>query len=527
MKKLYESCPAIKAIHINFPENMGQQLGYTRWNDQPDDRRRTERAIYGKPDFTVFSGLEELTLDNVYEELPWWRSQIVQLLEKSPGLQKLRLSLAANTLFRYKDKEDCAEFYYNFFDKLCVEYGAVASPLRIRSLHLGNAVLPFKLGRIQLLTDLSVLEDAHIENRKLVSTKSGPMSSGVPACINPTEREWDTTDADDAGYPHFYDDYHAVAFQVFGPVNCPNLRRLTVGHYDEDLDEYLRDTADPVWTRKLALSCVSMHGCDMQPASLLLRNPALHMRMLEIDLSWHLGLSNIDSNLEFFTSSLRSCLGSSAAKLILDRLSHEDHGTLEGLAVYLRVNSALDLVCRDQSPLLAALSQLHNLTQFSIEGLSESQMPGLKFFYNANQSLVKGFSKSERLLRKQGFPWLAELCALKAPRLRYVGVCGTHWRVLREGPTMRVRLEKLEDWEIDSVELFRGCVWKPRLSTEKLYSPIREVLKYWKDFEGSEDSEDGEVELEEDELGGPDEDEDWATHLQGYGVSIASSCGGD
>jgi len=512
VRKLYESCPDIKAIHITFPENMGQQIGYTRWHEQPDDRRRTERAIYGTPDLTVFSGLEELTLDNLYEELPWWRSQIVQLLKKSPGLQKLRLSLAANTLFLYKEWEDCAEFYYNFFDKLCVEYGAVASPLRIRSLHLGNAVLPFKLGRIQRLTDLSVLEDAHIENRKLFSAKGGFWSPGVPTCINPTEREWDPTDDDDMGYPHLSEEYHAVAFEVFGPANCPNLRRLTVGCYDDDLDEYLRHTAGPLGTRRLALSCVDM-GFGKEPASLLLRDPVLHLRMLEIDLSW---FSVLTSDSEFYwkdfpgltTSHLRN-----PVKLILDRLVQGGHGTLEGLTVFLPANLVFDFVFDGPSPLLATLSQLHNLTQFSIEG----------------------FSKSKGQLRREAFPWVAEVCALRAPRLRYVKVCGMHWRILREGSARRVRLEELEDWEIDSVELFRGCIWKPQLMAGKLYTRTREVFTYWGDYGdlemfsygGERDSEEDSEDSEDDEVETPGEGEDWAAHLQGLGFSIAPGLGGD
>ena len=113
----------------------------------------------------VFSGLEELTLENLYEELPWWRAQIFQVLKNSPGLQELKLSLSTKTLARYHHNEE-REKYDTFFDKLCGEYGdAVAAPLRLRSLHLGTAVYPFDTGCLVALTDLKFLEEVHVENQ--------------------------------------------------------------------------------------------------------------------------------------------------------------------------------------------------------------------------------------------------------------------------------------------------------------------------------------------------------------------------
>ncbi|KAK4120245.1 hypothetical protein N657DRAFT_636706 [Parathielavia appendiculata] len=50
----------------------------------------------------MLSGLEELTLNNLYEKLPLWRSQDSQVLQKSPGLCKLELSLSEDTLFRVR-----------------------------------------------------------------------------------------------------------------------------------------------------------------------------------------------------------------------------------------------------------------------------------------------------------------------------------------------------------------------------------------------------------------------------------------
>ncbi|KAK3899325.1 hypothetical protein C8A05DRAFT_37061 [Staphylotrichum tortipilum] len=98
-----------------------------------------ERAIYGKPDFTVFPGLEELPL----------------------------------------------------------EYSRVASPLRLRSQHLGTSVLPFMSRRLQQLSDLAILQDVYIDNRGLFNNIVG----GEHLHFNPNASDIDE-ESDDDGDPY-------------------------------------------------------------------------------------------------------------------------------------------------------------------------------------------------------------------------------------------------------------------------------------------------------------------------------------
>jgi hypothetical protein len=76
-------------------------LGYAEdreSSDGPSAEELRAREVYGRPDLTVFCGLEELTLNNLCEELPWWRETIVKVLKNSPELKKLGLSLSAATI---------------------------------------------------------------------------------------------------------------------------------------------------------------------------------------------------------------------------------------------------------------------------------------------------------------------------------------------------------------------------------------------------------------------------------------------
>ncbi|KAJ4287064.1 hypothetical protein N0V88_007833 [Collariella sp. IMI 366227] len=170
---------------------MGRNIGYSVFA-QNEHWWEPARELYGKPDLTLFSKFEELSLENLYEELPWWRSQIVQILKKSPGLNALRLSLSSETMARYfQDDED--EKYRWFFDRLCDEYHETgAPPLRLRSLYLGGGFL----------------ENLHIEN-------SDYWEQGEVLTYN--------------------DGTTPIAWASFGPTHCPNLRSLTADNYLPDI----------------------------------------------------------------------------------------------------------------------------------------------------------------------------------------------------------------------------------------------------------------------------------------------------
>lgn len=203
----------------------GGLLGYpANPHRRPDILQLLARNIYGKPDLTVFTGLEELSLDGLYEELPWWKSQIVQVLKNSPGLRRLELSLSADTLERYDNWKERKKFT-NFFDELCEEYGETGSePLSIQSLKLGSAVFPYEASSIEKLTNLRELEELHIQNGRV--SVNGDFDPEAPAVIEL--------------YIEDEDEESGICFDIFGPAHCPNLRRLTAFEYRGDVHQRCR-----------------------------------------------------------------------------------------------------------------------------------------------------------------------------------------------------------------------------------------------------------------------------------------------
>ena len=385
---------------------MGEIVGYSELF-QPEGWRLAERALYGKPDLTVFSGLEELTLDYLYEELPWWRSQIVQVLKNSPGLRKLKMSLSVQTIARHHYEEE-REKFESFFDDLCVEYGeAAAAPLRLRSLHLGTAVYPYEIGSLKSLTDLAFLEEVHVENGDV-------WDDGIIIDMYTGDEE-----------------HRGIAFHVFGPAYCPNLRRFNVAEYQRDVHDFLATTSDPSFTRRLAVSFQRV-WTGYEAAALLRPNrnyPSLplHLRMFDIDLQRsQVRLVNEDGD-------DLSCEGIPPAKDVLADLASGDDGTLEGLAVHLAENPEAEGGFEDFGLLFDALGNLVNLSQLAVE---------------AN---IYG----ERLLKAEALVKAAHLLAAAAPCLRYIKVYETCWRIWRNRGDGTVRLEELEGREIDDVELFR------------------------------------------------------------------------
>ena len=389
---------------------MGERTGYSVFV-QHDRWRLAERALYGRPDLTVFAGLEELTLENLYEDLPWWRSQIVQMLKNSPGLRKLKLSLSTRTIARYNHEEE-RENFDNFFDKLCGDFNkAAAAPLRLRSLHLGTAMYPFEQSSVMALTDSQFLEEVHLANL-------GVWEGGSIIDMYRTDEEGS-----------------GLAFDAFGPLYCPNLRRINFADYQRDVHEFLARIEEPSFTSRLAVSCCGLWGSE--PAALLWPDPdfpslPIHLRMLDIDLQ--------RNQVRLYDEGdILKREDIPAAKEILANLVSGDDGTLEGLAVHLAENPEAEGGFENFGLLVHALGNLVNLTQLAIE---------------AN---IHG----ERLIKGDALGNAARLLAAAAPRLRYVKVYDECWRIWREGGAA-VRLEQLDGREIGDVELFRGSIWEPQ-----------------------------------------------------------------
>lgn len=387
---------------------MGDQVGYCV-EEPHDDWRIGEHFLYGEPKLEVFSGLQELTLDNLYEELPWWRSQIVEVLKKSPGLQKLKLSLATETLARYAALDDRPEFE-NFFDLLCDEYAETgAAPLRLLSLHLGTAVYPYKASSPKKLADLRFLEEVHIEN-------CGVWYEGT--MVIDMYNDWE-----DSG----------IAFDAFGPAHCPNLRRLNLAEYQRDVHHFVASIADTSFARKLAISSQSMNG-GYELAALLRPDPnypalPLHLRMINIELQ--------RKQVRLFDEDGED-LGEEdipPARQVLGDLVSGDDGTLEGLAVHLHEDMR---VLRCLNLLGNTVGKLANLTQLAV----------VESIYVEREIELGALEDAARML------------AVAAPRLRYIRVYESCWRIWRNRDDT-IRLDKLDRDEADKVELFRGLNWEP------------------------------------------------------------------
>lgn len=309
--------------YLGYPESREYSGG-------PTAEELRAREVYGRPDLTVFRGLEELTLENLGEELPWWRETIVEVLKNSPELKKLGLSLstsAIGTAARYGERET----FDGFFSDLCYDFWAAgAPPLRLRSLRCGTAIIPDGAESLQSLTDLSYLEEVHIEN------------TGVYYFM-------------DVISMYDSDEESGIAFEALGPAQCPNLRRLTVNQYRGDVHELFAASDNQAWTRQVALSVINIED-GLEPAQLLRSSEKypslpLHLRMLDVDLDDDEGVQLPPEDVP-------------TASQVLQDIVAGDDGALEGLTVYFPRDkggnswSGLLESVTDMLPRLAGLTQL-------------------------------------------------------------------------------------------------------------------------------------------------------------------------
>lgn len=389
-----------------MPREFGNHyLGYPESRESSDGPNAEElraREVYGRPDLTGFRGLEELTLDNLCEELPWWREIIVEVLKNSPELKKLGLSLstsAIGTAARYGERET----FDGFFSDLCGEFWAAgAPPLRLRSLKCGTAIIPDDAESLQSLTDLSYLEEVHIEN------------TGVYYFM-------------DVISMYDSDEESGIAFEALGPAQCPNLRRLTVHEYRGDVHELFAASDDPAWTRQVALSVVDLSEA-LEPAQLLRSSKKypslpLHLRMLDVNLDREDLYLADDEGRQVPPEDVPT------ASQVLEDVVAGDGGALEGLTVYFPRDKDGDSWSGLVESVTDMLPRLTGLTQLSLV------LPGERYNFD---------EKIENTVRR---------LAAAASGVRYINVENRGWRVWRDVDGT-VRLDELEDREISDAELF-------------------------------------------------------------------------
>jgi len=406
---LHRSCPGLKALSFDFERMEEDVLELS--NERPDDKVLRARELFTMPDLAIFSHLEKLSLLNVYGDLHQWRGQVARLLQKSPNLNSLALSLSVDAIWRFSD--DDSNQYRNWFESLCETYAeGGGSPLPIRSLHCGTAIFPPNSADLEQLLHLGHLEEVSVENEAIWVGNSGPRRIYIGG--NEFSGEFDTF------------------------VNAPNLQRLSVRTYARNVHRAFCYMDDPSGARQIALSTQTMNE-GYEPAMLLRphdNSPALplHPRMLEIELdqrysSWLDGFGELLCDDEI-----------PSADELLDSLVDGDEGILEGLVLCLPDANYPD---DDERPTLEkqyellerTLPKLTNLTQLSIRGAGYA---------------VDGYSG------------VAQRMALAIPRLRFINVrMGKHYkdgnfrRIVR-GDQGEVTLVTLEGrMENEAVELYR------------------------------------------------------------------------
>ncbi|KAK1757006.1 hypothetical protein QBC47DRAFT_342008 [Echria macrotheca] len=382
---------------------------------EPDADVQEARRLYLPQDFSAFTRLHELTLTNMYGDLRRWKRLIVKILRNSPGLTKLSLSLSDYAVERsYHDGR--LDDYVEFFTSLCDEYAQPNTPpLKLRSLECGTAIYPDDLDALEKLTDLSYLEEVHIDN-------TGVYVHGDTIIL------------------YDEDGYSGLVFDAFLSPRCPKLRRFSASELRTDVFDALCGAQAAKLTRQIAVSFDRQDMGD-ERTSLFLRadkehpNLPLTLRMMDLDLD-----ETADED--------------QTAEELLEDLVATNADTLDGLAVHLSLSllgsagtaeesSTSDL---DLGFLNARLRRLPHLRQLLV-GIIE---------------MDRHFSKQEAAVRCAG---IAENIARSVPQLRYICVCGTYWRIWRLGGNdserPAVELERLDEArDRQGVELFAHSIYQ-------------------------------------------------------------------
>lgn len=448
----------IRKLHIEYAEEttwcllgLGVAPGE---EDKIDAESKGNRRLYRSQDLSGFSGLVELTVYNIHDDISRWTRRLARVLAQSPGLRKLSLSLAVDAIARAAHRERYDD-YWGFFEELAREYAeapnpkthgnyshhkhhsASPRPLQLRELHCGPGVFPMNESRLRQLVDLSALERVHIENVDV---------------------------ARDAAYLEVYDgveDRSGIAFATFlDPAACPRLRRFSAAALMPDVWEALCAVDDRAFARRLAVSFRRQEVGYLELVPLLLPLQRRRTRRQSKEYQKVAGESG-DSDDDGGEDSYGSCLPLSLCMVdlelcrdaadsdfsvddVLDALVDSCAESLEGLAAHIPGVPETERQVEVLVSLMDALAQLPHLTQLAV---------GTERRYSAPPP---GVSMA-----------IAKELAASAPRLRYIRVDGAAWQVSRvngkrgAGGGDGIRLLELDEREQEGVELFAYTVFDP------------------------------------------------------------------
>ena len=208
---LYNQCPRLHSLTIHYDEDM-EVIWRMRLNSRFRDGFHESQPIFSQKDLSSFSNLSTLEVTNLYGDIQALRSNLVQVLIRSPNLRTLGLSLSISTTQRLRGggSVDDIQQYVGFMNLLCEDFvTSGVEPLKLRKLTLGLSVVAFGQGHhLTGLTDLKHLEDVYVYN-------------------------------EDPGDVFPYSEYEHAMTWIFTPENCPNLTKFGIYRYTEPVKQWV------------------------------------------------------------------------------------------------------------------------------------------------------------------------------------------------------------------------------------------------------------------------------------------------
>lgn len=166
---------SLTALVICFDDEMENWLGIAIAGEPVEPVTAVRRArAFGDAAlcFSLFRNLCKLTILNIWGDLSQWRTAIVDILQQSPNLHSLTLSIGAITVESCQRRGDAwprrqvpDRSYYRFFSDICEEsQQRCLGRLRLRSLRLGEGIGFPRLSSLIKLVDSTTMQDVHIHN---------------------------------------------------------------------------------------------------------------------------------------------------------------------------------------------------------------------------------------------------------------------------------------------------------------------------------------------------------------------------
>lgn len=111
-----------------------------------------------------FTNLTCLAMLNLRGNILPWAECIANILIASPSIESLNISLSNNAFQGRSYPTNCNRIPYSFMTDICTRYAKELEPLKLKKLHLDDYINPAQRRDLEILTDLTVLEEISIYN---------------------------------------------------------------------------------------------------------------------------------------------------------------------------------------------------------------------------------------------------------------------------------------------------------------------------------------------------------------------------